>query len=143
MSKLDDYISPRDISMPEQPLEDLQACDESTPSDCTLEEGGGMSKQPEAPDELDQIFYQALRGKTVTPEQAHILEWAEARLKPALLAREERIRLEAEIKIHDEYWHSQRHVEEHGIGPLALANKEATELELRKLTNPIDKEKKT
>lgn len=44
----------------------------------------------------------------------------------------ERRCLETEIKIHDEYWHSQRLVEENGIGPVALANKEATELDLRK-----------
>lgn len=37
-------------------------------------------------DELKQVFYRALRGKTVTPDQAAILEWAERRLIPELQA---------------------------------------------------------
>lgn len=36
--------------------------------------------------ELDDLFYRELRGKTVTEDQQHILEWAERRLKPAILA---------------------------------------------------------
>lgn len=42
--------------------------------------------------------------------------------------------LKAEIRVHDEYWHSQRLVDEHGIGPIALANKEAAELQLAQLS---------
>lgn len=37
-------------------------------------------------DELDRLFYQELRGKTVTQEQKIILAWAEERLKPAVQA---------------------------------------------------------
>jgi len=37
-------------------------------------------------DDIDELFYRALRGKTVSPEQANILEWAERRLKPAFRA---------------------------------------------------------
>jgi len=35
-------------------------------------------------DTVDQIFFDALRGKTVTAEQASILEWAQRQLKPAV-----------------------------------------------------------
>lgn len=42
-----------------------------------------MSKTSE--EELTEIFYKALRGKTVTTEQFAILGWAEERLKPAIL----------------------------------------------------------
>ena len=35
-------------------------------------------------EKLDQVFFEQLRGKTVTKEQDHILEWASQRLKPAL-----------------------------------------------------------
>lgn len=40
---------------------------------------------PDKESELDRIFYNELRGKTVTHDQASILEWAEKRLKPAIL----------------------------------------------------------
>lgn len=53
-----------------------------------------------------------------------------------LEARVKEAELKTEIRIHDEYWHSQRLVEENGIGPVALANKEAAELDLRKLSQP-------
>lgn len=36
--------------------------------------------------ELEEIFINEIRGKTVTPAQDHILDWAEKRLKPAILA---------------------------------------------------------
>jgi len=35
-------------------------------------------------EKLDQVFFEQLRGKTITKEQDHILEWASQRLKPAL-----------------------------------------------------------
>lgn len=38
-------------------------------------------------DWLTQIFYDELRGKTVTPEQEYIIGWAEKRLKPAIVAK--------------------------------------------------------
>lgn len=57
-----------------------------------------MPLNKDTEDELDRIFYQELRGKTVTPEQAHILDWMEGRLKPALhrlILKERREELEA------------------------------------------------
>lgn len=35
-------------------------------------------------EKLDQVFFEQLRGKTMTEEQDYILEWASKRLKPAL-----------------------------------------------------------
>jgi len=64
--------------------------------------------------------------------------WARCRQELAELfdAHLQAAELKTEIKIHDEYWHSQKLVAEHDIGPVALANKEAAELALRQLNQP-------
>lgn len=43
------------------------------------------SPTPDKPTELDNIFFQELRGKTVTPEFSKAIEWVERRVKPAIV----------------------------------------------------------
>lgn len=52
----------------------------------------------EIQDPVDKLFFQELRGKTITEEQAYILEWAEKRLKPAVRRLIEQERAEADMR---------------------------------------------
>lgn len=87
-------------------------------------------------DELEEIlsnFFVEYKAAHLPAEMNLAVNKALAALTSREQAIKEQAALEREIKVHDEYWHMQHHVSENGIGPVALANKEAAQMALKSL----------